>query len=127
VKASVIMETLAGALSVATGAASPLSATRHHVVRRRLRVALTESYAFVHPSIDTFDEADVWTEEIRSVPAAVPAGSAVRASCALAATYVVAAPNRWTPYSQITVMSDAPAPVTLISRPAHATRCEPLP
>ena len=79
VKARVIMETRAGALSVATGRASPGTATRHHVASRRPRVELTESYAFVQPFIDTVDEADVCTEEIRSVPAVVPAGSGVRA------------------------------------------------
>jgi hypothetical protein len=88
VKASVIIETLALALSVATGAASSGTAMRHHVVSRTPRVALTESYAFVQPFIDTVDEADVWMVEIRRVPLAVPAGSAVRAFRALDATNV---------------------------------------
>jgi hypothetical protein len=88
VKARVIMETLAGALSVATGRASPGTATRHHVANRMPRVELTESYAFVQPFIDTVDDADVCTEEIRSVPAVVPAGSVVRAVPASAATNV---------------------------------------
>ncbi|MGH9262046.1 MAG: hypothetical protein ACRD08_19480 [Acidimicrobiales bacterium] len=80
------METLAGALSVATGAASPGTATRHHVASRRPRVELTESYAFVQPFIDTVADADVCTGEIRSVPEVVPAGSFVRASRVSAAT-----------------------------------------
>ena len=87
-KARVVMETLAGALSAATGAASPGIATRHHVASRTPRALLTESYAFVHPFIDTVDEADVWMVEIRSVPSAVPAGSAVRAVRAFDATNV---------------------------------------
>ena len=43
VNASVVMETLAAALSSATGAASPGTATRHHVVSRWPRAALTAS------------------------------------------------------------------------------------
>jgi hypothetical protein len=88
VKARVIIETRAGALSVATGRASPGTATRHQVASRRPRAELTESYAFVQPFIDTVDDADVCTEEISSVPAVVPAGSVVRAVPASAATNV---------------------------------------
>jgi hypothetical protein len=51
-------------------------------------VEFTESYAFVQPFIDTVDEADVCTDEIRSVPAVVPAGSVVRAVPASAAKNV---------------------------------------
>ena len=82
------METRAGALSVATGRASPGAATRHHAVSRSPRVELTESYAFVQPVIDTVDDAEVCTEEISSVPAVVPAGRVVRAVPASAATNV---------------------------------------
>jgi hypothetical protein len=88
VKARVIIETRAGSLSVATGRASPGPATRHHVVSRRPRVELTESYAFVQPFIDTVDDADVCTPAISSVPEVVPAGSVVRAVPALVATNV---------------------------------------
>ena len=88
VKASVIMETRAGALSVATGRASPATAMRHQVASRTPRVVLTDSYAFVHPFIDTVDDANVWMVEIRSVPAFVPAGSVVRAVPASAARNV---------------------------------------
>jgi hypothetical protein len=88
VNARVIMETRAGALSVATGRASPAAATRHHAASRSPRVESTESYAFVQPAIDTVDDAEVCTEAISSVPAVVPAGSVVRAVPASAAKNV---------------------------------------
>ena len=80
------METRAGALSAATGRASPGAATRHHAVSRSPRVEFTESYAFVQPVIDTVDDAEVCTEEISSGSRA--AGSVVRAVAASAATNV---------------------------------------